>query len=284
MRTVNWDDPQLCFDNPNLRWGNPAYLLEPGDPGYVGPVPAVSEPKTKKRMKRDKFYPTRQGDQVAWLANFRDKITGYAATLGLTAGQASAAVADCGWLEYVLGHWLPDVRAWTKACTDAAAAAETGSGADPLALPVFSAPPLPTGVVAVAPGALSRIFALVKIIKNGGKCTDAIATDLGILGAEATPPDLSAVQPVLKLSISGSEVRVGWGWNGAGDYLSSCEILVDRSDGKGFVPLTIDTTPNYNDTQPFPAAKAIWTYKAIYRAEDAQVGRWSQPVSVTVGG
>ena len=60
--------------------------------------------------------------------------------------------------------------------------------------------------------------------------------------------------------------------------------MVDRADGKGFVLLTIDTTPNYTDTQPFPAAKAIWTYKAIYRLDDAQVGRWSQPVSVNVGG
>ncbi|MGD0259330.1 MAG: hypothetical protein ABSD29_05825 [Verrucomicrobiota bacterium] len=48
--------------------------------------------------------------------------------------------------------------------------------------------------------------------------------------------------------------------------------------------LTVDTTPNYVDTQPFPAAKTVWSYKAIYRADDAQVGQWSQPVSVAVGG
>jgi hypothetical protein len=59
---------------------------------------------------------------------------------------------------------------------------------------------------------------------------------------------------------------------------------VDRSDGHGFVLLTIDTTPNYTDTMAWPGTKAIWTYKAIYRADDAQVGLWSQPVSVTVGG
>jgi hypothetical protein len=27
-----------------------------------------------------------------------------------------------------------------------------------------------------------------------------------------------------------------------------------------------------------------WTYKAIYRVGDAQVGQWSNPVSITVGG
>ncbi len=40
----------------------------------------------------------------------------------------------------------------------------------------------------------------------------------------------------------------------------------------------------YHDTQPFPATRTVWTYKAIYRAHDAQVGRWSQTVSVVVGG
>ena len=49
MRTVHYDsgDPEIRFDNPNLRWGNPGYLLQPGDPGYVGPVPSVNEPKKK---------------------------------------------------------------------------------------------------------------------------------------------------------------------------------------------------------------------------------------------
>jgi hypothetical protein len=57
---------------------------------------------------------------------------------------------------------------------------------------------------------------------------------------------------------------------------------VDRGDGKGFVLLTIDTTPNYTDTQAFPASATRWIYKAIYRVNDAQVGVWSQPVNVTV--
>ncbi len=65
-------------------------------------------------------------------------------------------------------------------------------------------------------------------------------------------------------------------------YLDSCEIQVDRGDGKGFVLLTIDTTPGYTDTQPFPAASVKWTYKAAYRVNDQMVGLWSQPASVTV--
>jgi hypothetical protein len=48
--------------------------------------------------------------------------------------------------------------------------------------------------------------------------------------------------------------------------------------------IAIDTTPNYTDTQPFPAAPTKWTYQAIYRVGDQRVGQWSAPVSVTVGG
>ena len=77
---------------------------------------------------------------------------------------------------------------------------------------------------------------------------------------------------------------IGWSFQGFGKWLSSCEFMVDRGDGKGFVHLVTDTTPNYTDTQPFPTAKAIWTYKAVFFVDDAPVGQWSVPVSVTVGG
>ena len=61
-----------------------------------------------------------------------------------------------------------------------------------------------------------------------------------------------------------------------------CELQVDRNDGKGRVVLAYDTTPGYNDTQPFPATPTKWTYWAIYRVGDSQVGLWSKPVTITV--
>ena len=60
MRTAYWDsgDPEMYFDNPNLRWGSPSYLLEAGDPGYVPPLPTVNQTnQKKKRMKHNKFWP-----------------------------------------------------------------------------------------------------------------------------------------------------------------------------------------------------------------------------------
>ena len=289
MRIAYWDtsDPEMYFDNPNLRWGSPAYLLEPGDPGYVPPSSSVTETinkKTKKHMKRNTYFPIRVGDQIIWCGTFRDQLPALATVLSLTTAQVTAAVADCGWLIYVLQSWLPDVRTWALGCTAAATAAQTGSGPVQV-LPVFVAPALPTGVTPVALGAQLRIFALVQQIKDSGKCNDNNARILGIVGSEQTGPDLDTLQPVIKpMLASGGHVLVKWNWQGHGGYLGSCEIWVDRGDGKGFVFLTIDTTPDYTDTQPLPATPAKWTYKAIYRVGEAQVGQWSAPVSVNVGG
>ena len=77
---------------------------------------------------------------------------------------------------------------------------------------------------------------------------------------------------------------VNWNWGGFVAYLHICEIQVDRNDAKGYVTLAFDTTPNNDDTAPWPAAPTKWTYKAIYRVGDQRVGQWSAEVSVTVGG
>ena len=73
-----------------------------------------------------------------------------------------------------------------------------------------------------------------------------------------------------------------WGWGGNAAFLDMLEIQVDR--GPGWVPLAFDTTPNYTDTTPFPAAPAKWKYRAIYHVGDQQVGLWSAEASVMVGG
>lgn len=287
MRTAYWDttDPEMYFDNPNLRWGSPAYLLEPGDPGYVPPAHSATETKKKaKKMKHNRYYPTRVADQIVWLVNFANKLPGHATVLGLTPTQVTALEADSLWLVYVLQNWLNAVRSFSLACTQTANYAQTGAGTNIVALDTFTAPALPGTVAAQLPGSLNRILAVVQDIKNGHKLTDDIAQDLRIVGTADTGPDLTTVQPVLDLVVSGGKVEVHFGWQGNGAWLDACEILVDRNDGKGYVPLVTATSPNYTDPQPFPAAKTIWSYKAIYRTGDNQTGQWSQPVSVTVGG
>lgn len=233
-------------------------------------------------MKRQEYYPSRVTNQIAWLLNFADKLPGKATVLGLAPELVAALVADALWLAYVLQNWLDAVRTFSLGCTQTAIAAQTGDGGA-VVLPGFVAPALPTGVTPQNEGALTRIFTAVQDVKNGHKCTDAIAAELGLVGSEDSGPDLTTVQPVISAKINGNEVALKWSWQGNRAWLDACEILVDRGDGKGYVPLTIDTTPNYNDTAPQPAAKTVWTYKAVYRLEDKPVGLWSQTVSVSVG-
>jgi hypothetical protein len=160
-------------------------------------------------MKRNTYYPARQADQAAWLTNYANKLGGYTAILGLTAAQVTATIGDARWLAYVLLTWLPAVRAWALGCTDALTEAQTGSGGNPQILPVFTAPLLPAGVSAVNPGALDRLFFFVQQIKDNDKCTDAIASDLGIVGSEQIAPDLTTLQPVITTTLSGNKIIIG---------------------------------------------------------------------------
>ena len=216
---------------------------------------------------------------AAQLRTFKTGIGAYAATLGLSEAQTTAQAADCNYFNYVLaclGTMSNAAQQWT-AWKDLV----RGGGTPPAAgAPV--APTLPAAVTAVAPGIEARFRALVKQIKAGANYNAAIGVALGIESAQTAAPDLATLQPVLTARISGGRVEIGWGWQGNRAALDLCEIQVDRADGKGAVLLTYDTTPGYVDTAPFPAAPAKWTYRAIYRVDDAQVGQWSAPVSVTV--
>jgi len=48
MRVLRWDDGTR-WDDPNSRWSDPSFVLEPGDPGYVNNAPVTgAQPGTKK--------------------------------------------------------------------------------------------------------------------------------------------------------------------------------------------------------------------------------------------
>ncbi len=155
-------------------------------------------------------------------------------------------------------------------------------GGTPPATGMPMPPVFPATVTAVAPGVEVRFRALVKQIKASANYNEAIGEALGIEGPEQSGPDFSTLRPVIDATISGNRVEVEWGWQGQRAFLDSCEIDVDRGTGT-WVMLAQDTTPGYTDTQPFPASPARWTYRAIYRKADQQVGQWSQPASLIVG-
>jgi hypothetical protein len=97
-------------------------------------------------------------------------------------------------------------------------------------------------------------------------------------------PDYATIHPLIAATASGGGVQIAWGWQGFGAFLDLCEICVDRGDGQGFRLLAIDSTPGCEDSTPYPAVAARWSYKAIYRVTDHQIGQWSPEISLTVGG
>ncbi len=119
-------------------------------------------------------------------------------------------------------------------------------------------------------------------VVHSARDTDAIESDLGIVGAAATPPAPGSLQPILTAKINGLHVDLHWGWQGNRDHVDLLQIQVDR--GQGWVDLVHDTTPNYTDTTPFPATLTKWNYRGIYHVNGAPIGQWSATVSVAVGG
>ncbi len=147
---------------------------------------AANPPKKRRIMKRQKYFPSRIADQVLWLINYLNKLPGYATALGLASGDLAAALADAKWVVYVLGTWLPTVRAFAPSTTDAVDNVLEGTGDEVAVLPTFTAPALPTGVVAVLPGALTRLFKTVALLKDAPGYLETIGTDLGFEGPEDT--------------------------------------------------------------------------------------------------
>lgn len=232
-------------------------------------------------MAKTDYIRTSDADFAQQLLTFKTTIGGYAATVGVTPAQVTAQAADADYFNYVLasreimqngaqqwGGWRNLIR--------------NGGKPPPAGAPV--APTFPAAVPAVAPGVEARFRALAQQIKASGNYNSAIGEALGIEGAQQTGPDLSELKPVIDAIVSGNQVNITWGWGGNSAFLDMIELQVDRNDGKGFVLLAYDTTPNYTDTMSFPSAPTKWRYQAIYRVNDDRVGQWSNPISVAIGG
>lgn len=283
MRTIRFDSG-FRFDDPNNRWGDPAYQLEPGDPGYVPPpgTPIPSDPQPHhKKMPKDPYLKSADDDFRDQLNTFKGGIGDHATTLGVAPAEVTAQAADADYFTYVLASQAvvqntgKQWTAWKDMARKGGTAPVTGSP-----LP----PALPEAVPPVGFGIEVRFRALVQRIKKHANYNEAIGEALGIEGAEQSGPDPETLQPELKLKTMGGEVKVEWRWQGQRDFLDMIELQVDRGTGAGWVMLAYDTTPGYTDTAPFPATPAKWKYRAIYRKGDARVGQWSGEEAITVGG
>ena len=243
------------------------------------PLIISTQPKKKtKHMPKSDYISQNDGVFSTQLQTFKTNIGAYAATVGVTPAQVTAQAADANYFEFVyacqqsIQNSAQQWTAWKKLVRGGGTPPATGA-------PVVPGFPAPVAVVGL--GVEVRFRALAQQIKAHAAYNAALGEALGIEGTMQTGPDLTTLKPVIDATLSGNRVEVAWGWQGNRDFLDQCEIQVDR--GAGFVLLAYDTTPGYVDTAPFPATPAKWTYRAIYRVGDVQVGQWSQSAAITVG-
>jgi hypothetical protein len=235
-------------------------------------------------MANQQYYPTREGDQLTWFTNLQTNIATYYTPLDINASRQTKLQLTLSWLIWTWQSLVPSRRQDAPAATAWRNQLATGTsvaGTD-VAPPVPAVLPPPAGTPYF--GMLSWLFEEISRWKSAEGYNDNIGQSLAVIGAQKTGPDLATIQPVISATASGGTVKITWGWQGFGAYLDMCELIVDRLDGKGFVPLAYDSTPNYEDTAPFPATPTKWTYRAIYRVGDHQVGQWSADASIIVGG
>ncbi|MBX7207315.1 MAG: hypothetical protein K1X78_03295 [Verrucomicrobiaceae bacterium] len=295
MKPLLWDainpftGTPFTWDDPNLRWGDPAYYLEPGDPGFVPypgqllSTPATSKSKSKRHtpMPKSDYLKRRDDEFSAQLTTFQNNIGSHTATFGLSPAQVSGQAADAAYFAYILAsqqvcsQCSQQWTAWKDIIRGGGAPPATGAPADA---------PMPAAVPIVAPGVEARFRKLAQSIKAHAAYNPAIGEALGIEGAAHTGPDFAVFKPEFDIVLTGGQVLVRWTWQGQSAFLDMIEILVDRGGGAGFVFLAQDTTPGYVDATPLPATAQKWSYKAIFRVGDQRIGQWSDVVSITVGG
>jgi hypothetical protein len=227
-------------------------------------------------MPKSYFLPKNEPGKRAWLQNFAAKLPTYAATVGVTPAEVAQEAADDVFFNYVCDAHAAHTNTthdWTAYKHQAAHGDNLGD------IPVTPTPGTPPPLV--PPDIFGRATMLAVRIKNHPNCTEAIAQDLGIIGAEVIVNPTS-YQPILTLSLNAGHPHIGWPKLG----MDSLDLWRDCGDGKGFGQLTITTNPDYMDSSPLPAAgaSAVWKYKGSYRFNDLQVGQWSDVATIGVMG
>ncbi len=233
-------------------------------------------------MKRQDYYPSRIAYQIPWLGNFRTKLPTYTATFGLVPATVDATVASARYTIYVLSQWLSAVRAFGPASTEAVDELLGGTGSGAIVLPAFAAPAPPAGVAAVPPGALTRLFDLVRELKENNAYTEAIGLDLGIVASEDTTQHPVPGLRILVEQGGGCQcVRCDFTKFGHEGILLEC-----RRGGPNapFETLGIDTASPYQDERPLLVAgqPEIREYRARFWDKGTPNGDWTDVIKVTV--
>lgn len=230
-------------------------------------------------MSKRSFLPVGDADKKIWLTNFANKISSYRGKYSI----ATTEVTDMQNSEAAFSYWFNYLNQYKDYFGKLTAYKnELRSGVAPgSAASLEPAPPtMDAAPTAVNPGIFVRAASLAQRIKAHNDYTLADGQDLGLEGEEEADDDLSTIKPNIQVRlVNGGLPEIVWKKKSA----DGIDIYVDRGTGS-FIFLATDTVPNYTDTFTLPSGAAVWKYRCIYRVDDAQVGQWSDIISVTVTG
>lgn len=202
---------------------------------------------------KDDFIPRRDGDLNSFEENFRDKLAIHAATLELTAAEATSTK------NIIDSHRNAFSRMNSKKSESKAATEENTNRKEE---------------------AVAEMRRMAKKIKASKNYTTAIGDDLGIIGTMLELRNVSELKPELKAKKNGSEVIVQFRKNGT----DGVKIYSRRGTETEFTFLALDTSTPYNDSREKldPGKPEQREYYAIYFEEDKDVGEKSDTVMVTL--
>lgn len=228
-------------------------------------------PKKGNKMKRQDYFPTRIGDQIVWLTNYKTSVALRAAALSLDPADVTATQLDADNARYGLDDYRGALATASTSGyqTIQAALYDDSAPAAAIAWPGFTPPaPIPA---AVNKGCLKRIFAYISdVIKKSPGYTTAIGEDLGIEGPAAATPS-PTISPEFSLrSSTDDKMEILWT---KGEF-DGIKIEIDR--GPAGLLTDMDLRPNYTLNWLPPAGQsAVIKVRLRYLYKGADYGTWS---------
>lgn len=211
----------------------------------------------------------------AQLNSFHSHLVTLGVTLGFSQAEIDEAKADADSFAFlVVAH--NRVKEYLKTVTAFKNDIYTGVGSAPQTFPVLNLEGIPATFV--PDGIVTRFRAKAAKAKAATTYTEAIGTQLGIVGSYIADPDPATAKPqILGLSIEASKVVLKWR-KGTFDGI---KVYRKVNDG-AFEMAGVDIRPHWNDPRPLPNTAETWTYKIQYFYDDSDVGLFSDESSINV--
>lgn len=232
-------------------------------------------------MTRQDYYPVAIPAQVLWLQHFADTLAQYIGVLAIEETRMRDGIADARWLAYVVGAWRTELRQFAPAGTAAIEHAQTGKGLEAMELPVYQLPPLPAGVAPRPPGALNRLFKLIRTIKVVNGYTEGIGRMLDILPKHDTSEhDRPTFQIKVLPGTTNQKVAIRSSKHGHYATLVQC-----RRGGDDWQDFKISVQHLCEDDRPLlqPGVPELREYRLRFWDDGKANGEWTDVAKVTVG-